>query len=83
MASRGHSPTVIHSWDVPATPRPGSLPHLRTLIAAFTLATATTLGSTAYAVPTEPTSVTTVATPEYVYYADNHYSSFCEVDENS
>ncbi|MGW1342575.1 ribonuclease domain-containing protein [Kribbella sp. NPDC002412] len=132
---------------------------MRTLIAALTLATATTLGSTAYAVPAEPTSVSTVAaiptcalsslpsqasdtldlvhsggpfpypqdgtvfqnregilpdeasgyyheytvktpgsddrgarrlvgggaktTPEYVYYTDDHYSSFCAVDEDS
>jgi ribonuclease T1 len=140
---------------------------MRTLIAALTLVTATTLGSTAYAVPAEPayvvpaepTAVSTVAaiptcalsslpsqapdtldlihsggpfpypqdgtvfqnregilpdessgyyheytvktpgsddrgarrlvgggvltTPEYVYYTDDHYSSFCEVDENS
>jgi ribonuclease T1 len=132
---------------------------MRKLIAALTLAIATTLGSTAYAVPAEPTAVSTVTaiptcalsslpsqaadtldlihsggpfpyeqdgtvfqnregilpdessgyyheytvktpgsddrgarrlvgggaitTPEYVYYTDDHYNSFCEVDENS
>ncbi|TCO22072.1 ribonuclease T1 [Kribbella steppae] len=132
---------------------------MRTLIAALTLVTATTLGSTAYAVPvaeltySAPTAIPTCAlstlpsqasdtldlihsggpfpypqdgtvfqnregilpdessgyyheytvktpgsddrgarrlvgggaltTPTYVYYTDDHYSSFCEVDENN
>src|SRR5262245_1156413 len=58
---RGHSPPVIHSWDVPARLAAGSVPSMRTLIAAVTLATTAAFGSTAYAAPTAPTTSSYVA----------------------
>jgi ribonuclease T1 len=63
---------------------------MRTLIAAVALATTAAFGSTAYAAPAPaPTTSTAyvVAAPAAidtcVYYTDDHYASFCEVDENS
>src|SRR3954451_22113471 len=52
-ARRGHSPTVIHTWDVRALPAPGSLAAMRSLITALALTVATTVApAAAYAAPT-------------------------------